>query len=454
MKTALTLIFLLLIVFPKEKIKIYSYIPYPEIKEIISYHIEKNKSSKLLSLFDIYYQNVDNIVNFDRILKTEEIDILIIPIILRDIVKKHKVIRTWDEYFKNAPTFLAVYKTYTFDFMKSMSYKQESVQFLPFFSYSFYYRELFPNVKHLNIIEFMSFYNGLIYTTDYVAFYNTYMRKTRADSYLYSSIGQIKFENARIFSISDGLVHMDPPFVLYGIFLTSNPTNISKIRAIDFMATRIWDFETQIDLSLRIGVLASDKNTTLHPEYIQKVKDRRFALYYNNQLGKLKDYELDYNLFNNFYHILFTTGSNDAILYLDSYLKSLLYDPDFLVYNYQKLVQKNNFKNYLIAVFNDQENKKVEKFLYTPEFAKKTYRVFQRKRLNKDKKEVKEYLDIPVRDIVYLILNEEKKLRDIEGYKLKYQKSDFFSLVHESKTGKVLFLRRKTPRYSLVVVAE
>ncbi|MCS7243216.1 MAG: hypothetical protein RMJ36_00550 [Candidatus Calescibacterium sp.] len=442
-------------VFTKEKIKVYSYIPHLEIYSVIAEHIDKYKQSKVLSLFDINYHNVNNIMDLSNVLKdqNDNIDILIVPVQMRKIVEEYRRVRFWDEYFKNTPTFFAVFKTYTFDFMKDLSYVNGSVEFLPFFAYSFYYKELFPSVKNLNIIEFLAVYNGLINTIDYVNFYNNYLKNMKVKSHLYSLVGNVNDDGAKIFSIKDNFIQMDSPFVLYGIFLTSNPQNITKKRAIDFLATKIWDFETQIDLCLRVGVLGADKNTTLHPGFIQKLKDKKFSLHYNNQLGKIKKYRVDYDLFYNFYNIFTQEDFSNSIFYLQAYIKLLLYNTEFLYSNYHDLIVKNKFKNYLIGIFNNEEKNKIEKFIYTPEFVRKTFKIFEKKRVDKNR-EIREYSSKSVYDIAFLILKEDKRLKDLEKYNLKHQKDDTVTLIHESKEGKILFMKRKTPKYSIVIIAE
>jgi len=450
----LTFIILMSISFSKEKINIYSYLPYPEINKIINEHVDKYRQSNVLSLFDVNYYNLENIKDFDYVLKNNEIDIVIAPVGLRKLIEKYKQVRTWDEYFKKTPTFLAVFKTYTFDFMKNSSVINDSVEFLPFFAYSFYTSYSWPKIENLKLFEVLSYYNALINTTDYVIFYNKYLSaKTKVEGNLYPAIGTVLYDNARIFSINEDFVKMQSPVVLYGIFLTSSPNNISKLNAINFIATKIWDFETQIELCLNLGLLGADKNTTLHPGFVQKLKDKSFALYYNNQLGKIKEFNIDYDLFYNVSNMIIEGNDVSNIIgYLNSYLYSPLNSPDFLISNYKKTV--GNSKSYFVAVFDSQN--KIEKLIYSPDFDKKKYEIFDKLEKKKEKNKVvnyKKYTQKSVYDISFLILKEDKKLEDIKDYKISLKRNDWTIVLKKDK-DKLILMKRRTPKYSVVVISE
>ncbi|MFN3994934.1 MAG: hypothetical protein ACK4GR_00155 [bacterium] len=427
--------------YSKESIKIISLIHDQEVSNAISEHIKRYSNSRILSLFDIEYENFDNLKSFDGGLE-EEVDVVIVPFTLKKVLEENKTIRYWDDYFRSTPTFFAVFKTYTFDFMKRLSYVDDKVEFLPFFAYSFYHDGNFPGFENLNILEILSVYNSFVSSTDYVMLYSKYLKKFNKDSQLKPLIGNVEGKEVKIFKIEDGFVSMDLPFVMYGIFLTSNPSNVNKVKAIDFIATKIWDFETQIDLALNKGVLASDKNTTLHPGFVQKLKDKSFSLHYNNNLGKIKENFPDYNLFYDVYNIIVKENEAEKVIaYLQEYLYCPLINSEYLYSNYSRLIQKNKAKNYLLGIF---ENKETKKLIYTPEFIKKNFNI-----LDKSGKKSK----ITVKDISNLILEgKEDSIKTIEGYKLDSYKKEEMTMVYKRDKEKLIFLRRKTPKYDVIVI--
>jgi len=359
--------------FSKEKINVYFYTDKPEFFNTVIYHVDRYKKSNILSLFDVNIYQLESIKDFNFVLSNSDIDILIAPVNLLYVISKYKTIRPWDEYFNKSPTFFAVFKTYTVDFMKNICQSNSgNILFLPFFAYSLYYDKAFPSVEKLSLVELLSFYNSLIYSVDYIALYK-YLRNVKVEGKLYSCKGNIDLEDAKLFSLKEGFMNVDPPVVLYGIFLLSYPSNVSKQRAIDFIATKIWDFETQIDLCLSYGVLGADKNTSLHPDYIKLSKNKKFSLFYNKNLSNLKDFNIDYNFALNINDIITSNQDPQSVIsFINSYLYSLNTNVEFLYSSYQKLLKRNKFKDYLIVIFNKN---KVERLVYTPNFNKSSLKI-------------------------------------------------------------------------------
>lgn len=430
----------------KSRINVCSYITNLEVSNIIYDHINRYSQSKVLSLFEVKYINVDKITDLNTVLNNDEIDILIAPVQLIKVIERYKKINTWDNYFTRSPTIFAVFKTYTFDFMKSLIFGDKEIKFLPFFAYSFYYDQMFPSFENLSIIEILSVNNAITNTLDYVEFYNSYLKNLRVRSYLYSLIGDVVYPGAKIFSLKDNFIQMDPGLVLYGIFVTSSSMDSNRERAVYFLATKIWDFETQIDLCLKLGVLGSDKNTTLHPGFVQKIKDKSFSLHYNNQLGKLKDYRIDYDLFDRVYDIVLQSDRSGIVSYLNQYLYSPLLSLEFLYSNYYNLITKNKAKDYLLLVW-DKNNKKVEKLLYTPNFNSKKIKIL--KKGGKEKSKI--YESKTIYDIAVMMLSGDE-ISEIESYKLKYKKNN--SLLFELKNRNFVMIKRETPSYLIIAIWE
>ncbi|MEN3015053.1 MAG: hypothetical protein ABDH21_03220 [bacterium] len=438
----------------KETINVVSYITNSSIENILTKRINSVSQSKVLSLFEVRYQNFNSVKDFIDRIRNRDVDIVVCPVAMKEIVQR-KIsanYRYWNEYFSKAPTFYAVYKTYTFDFMKKLSYDGENVEFLPLFAYSFYYDSSFPNnLSNLNVIELLTVYDVFSKATDYVSFYLKYIASKREESYIYPLNGTLPKDNVKILNLNEGFIRVDTPCVVYGVFVTNLSADVNKINATNFLATKIWDFETQIDLTLEVGVLCSDKNTTLHPGFVQKLKDKRFSLLYNSKLGKLTEYKINYNLFNDvILMILNNVNAENIVGYLNSFLYSPLVNTELLYSSYSNLIIRSGFRNYVLAVFSDKME--IKKLVYSNDFINQQIGVFEKVVKHKNK-QIKRYQSKKIYDIIFLILNEDKRIFDIENYGIKVKEKNPLTIIHTDKKQNLVFIKRKTPNHNVVLIA-
>ena len=361
-------------VMAKEKIRVYSLFFNPEITDIINKHIENYKNLKTLSLFDLEYYNVESFKDFNSVLLNSNPDIVIAPLDMYYIIKNKYNLIYFDNYLNSNPTIFSVFKSYTVDFMKNSVYdlrKQDNqIYALPLFSYSLYYISnskglVLPKVTNLSLPEVISYYRALSNNTDYIKFWKTYLnsvnelKDNKVSSELYTLIGNVN-PQIKTFPIKDNTLIIDNPVVSYGIFITTNTNNKEKIKSCYYLSSKLWDFEVQIDLALNLGLLASDKQTTLHPGYIAKLKDPSFSAKYNNALLKYSYVltDLDFELYYSLFEQVIQNKPEEFI----KILNDLLYpNVDKVIQSYLNLVKINKFKNYLVLVkFNE-----TTKFLYS-----------------------------------------------------------------------------------------
>jgi hypothetical protein len=241
---------------------------------------------------------------------------------------------------------------------------------LPLFAYSLYYISnskdlVLPKVTNLSLPEVISYYRALSNATDYIKFWKTYLnsvnelKDNKVSSELYTLIGNVN-PQIKTFPIKDNTLIIDNPVVSYWIFITTNTNNKEKIKACYYLASKLWDFEVQIDLALNLGLLASDKQTTLHPGYIDKLKDPSFSAKYNNALLKYSYVltDLDFELYYSLFEQIIQNKPEEFIKILND---SLYPNVDKVIQSYLNLVKINKFKNYLVLVkFNE-----TTKFLYS-----------------------------------------------------------------------------------------
>ncbi len=439
---------MILNVMAKEKIKVYSLFFYPEIYNIAAKHIENYKKLKTLSLFDLEYYNVESFKDFNSVLDNSNPDIIIAPLETYYIIKDKLGILYFDNYFNSNQTIFSVFKSYTVDFMKNSVYdpnrKDEHIYALPFFSYSLYYltnsKELvLPKVSNLNIVEVISYYRALANSTDYIKFLEIYndsidkLQQNKVKAELYSLIGNISY-NVNSFPIKKNTLIIDNPVVVYGIFITTKTNNKEKIKSCYYLASKIWDFEVQIDLALSLGVLAADKQTTLHPTYVQKLKDNSFSTKYNNSLLKYSYYLNDSDF--KWYYVLFKSlidsDPKDFVMMLNNMISP---DLDKITNSYLRLTKIYKMDKHLLLIkLND-----TSKFIYSD------FDYFTKEKLNfiNDTKNAKEkYVSVSIYDI-FKNLNNENKEKNIRNDLLKKLNDYKVNKIEDSKNNLVLFLESK-----------
>ncbi len=461
---------LILNVMAKERIKVYSLFLYPEFYNILNKHIENYKNLKTLSLFDVEYHNVESFKDFNSILNNSNPDIIIAPLDMYYIIKDKSNILYFDNYFNRNQTVFSVFKSYTVDFMKNSVYDNikegEHIYALPLFAYSLYYitnsEELvLPKVSNLNIIEVISYYRALANSTDYLKFWKFYndsiekFQQNKVKSELYSLIKDVN-PSINTFPIKRNTLIIDNPVIVYGIFITTKTNNNEKIKSCYYLASKIWDFEVQIDLTLSLGVLASDKQTTLHPSYVQKLKDNSFSSKYNNSLLKYS-YYLNDNDFKWYYILFKSLVESDAKSFIMMLNNMILPDFDKIYNSYIKLAKEYKMDKYLfLTKINNNTT-----FLYSnlDYFDKEKLNfIDDTKKTDKNniKKDKQKYISISIYDIFKNLNNENKeqkikndllkKLSDYKVNKIENNKDNFVLLLESKKNpnkDKKLILKRK-----------
>jgi len=426
----------------KEKIKVYSLFFNPEITNTINMHIENYKKLKSLSLFDLEYYNVESFKDFNSVLLNSNPDIVIAPLDMYFIIKNKYNLLYFDDYLNRNITIFSVFKSYTVDFMKNSVYdfKKQGNQIyaLPLFAYSLYYVSnskdlILPKVTNLNLPEVISYYKALFSSTDYIKFWKIYLnsinelKDNKVRSELYTLIGSVNSQ-IKSFPIKDNTLIIDNPVVSYGIFVTTNTDNKEKIKSCYYLSSKLWDFELQIDLALNLGLLASDKQTTLHPGYIAKLKDLSFSAKYNNALLKYPYIltNLDFEL----YYSLFEQVIQDKPEEFIKILNDLLYpDINKVTQSYLNLVKINKMKNYLVLIkFND-----TTKFLYSDlNYFVKEKLIFNKKtdktKSNQKLVNKQNFVGIAIYE-VFKNLNDTKKEQNI--------KNDLLNTLNDYKVNKL-----------------
>lgn len=449
----------------KDSIKVYSLFFYPEFSNVLNKHIENYRKLKTLSLFNIEYYNVESFKDFNSIIVNSNPDIIIAPLEMYYIIKNKYNLLYFDAYFNSNPTIFSVFKSYTVDFMKnSVNDTNNNIYALPLFAYSLYYISntkdlVLPKVSNLKLPEVIGYYKVLSNPVDYVKFWKIYLdsinklKSNVVKSELYSLIGNIK-ENVKSFPIRDNTMLIDNPVITYGIFITTKSNNKEKVRSCYYLASKLWDFEVQIDLALDLGVLPADKQTTLHPGYISKLKDKSFSTKYNNYLLKYP-YVLndsDFRLYYESFEKIIQNDSNGFIQLLNSLIAPSV---DRFLESYLKLAKINKINKYLLILkFND-----VVRFLYsepnTLNYFNKEKLLFNLSENKTNKKNNKQNLvSISIYDVFKNLIDLKKEnniknnlLTKLNDYKIKKLENDNENFVVylepkvNNKTKKIIIKR-------------
>ncbi|MGC8814676.1 MAG: hypothetical protein ACP5O4_00485 [bacterium] len=361
---------MVLTVSAKDSIRVYSLFFNPEFSNVINKHIENYRNLKSLSLFDIEYYNISSFKDFNSVIVNSNPDIIIAPLEMYYIIKNKYNLLYFDEYLNSNPTIFSVFKSYTVDFMKNSVYDNNNIYALPLFAYSLYYVSntkdlVLPKVSNLNLPEVISYCRALSNATDYVKFWKIYLnssnklRSNETKSELYSLIYNVD-KSAKYFPIKSNTMLIDNPVITYGIFITTKTNNNDKVRSCYYLASKLWDFEVQIDLALDLGVLPADKQTTLHPGYISKLKDEFSAAKYNNYLLKYP-YVLNNSDFELYYESFERIIQNDPNRFIQLLNNLITPSDNKISESYLKLAGINKMNKYLLIIkVND-----IIKFLYS-----------------------------------------------------------------------------------------